>query len=157
VAGLLANGSDYDICQGVFRRVVRQNGGEVSAAGLSAEERAVVLVWYSLRVIEEDGYRALFEERIPGDRRWSKTVEAYEAIGCTRAARALRKTAARLAGDPTDEYHLEQVERSLKELASLRTTEERLFMEVIDEVEPHLVEYIRTHRECFLTLDDEEE
>jgi membrane associated rhomboid family serine protease len=156
VEELLADGSDLDICQGVFRRVVRRTGGEITAVGLGPEERVVVLVWHSVGLVDEGGFRALFEEGIAGDRRWARTVEAYHTIGCPRAAIALRKTAARLSGADTGEYADERAERSLRELTGQRSAEERQFMQVIDEVEGRLAEYIRAHRDFFLTLDDDD-
>jgi len=157
VEELLADGSDLEICQGVFRRVVRRNGGEVTATGLGPEERVVVLVWHSLALIDEGGFRVLFAEGMPGDRRWKRTVQAYHAIGCTRAGNALRKAAAHLAGEDTGEYADERAERSLKQWAGLAPDEERRFLEVIDEVECRLAEYVRAHREFFLTLDDDDD
>jgi membrane associated rhomboid family serine protease len=154
VAQLLAGGSDFDICDGVFRRVKRQCGGAVNVVGLGTEERVVVLVWHSLRVVEDGGFRALFEERVLGDRRWARTVEAYDTIGCTRAANALRRAADHLSGADTGEYADERLERSLRALTGMPASEERRFLEVIDEVEPRLAEYVRAHREFSLTLDE---
>src|SRR5439155_15975748 len=41
LARLLKDGSDHDICERVFRRVLRRGDGEVSAAGLDPKERVV--------------------------------------------------------------------------------------------------------------------
>ena len=48
----------------------------------------------------------------------------------------------------------ERVRRSLNRWTGLPAVEERRFLEVIDEVEPRLVEYVRGHRDFFLTLDE---
>jgi len=155
LARLLKDGSDFDICERVFRRILRRGDGEVSAAGLEPKERVVVLVWHSLRVVIEGGFRALFKERIPGDRRLARTVEAYQAIGCPRPAIAIRKTAALLFDPDEEEYIDERLGRSLHKLTGLPAAEERKFMDVIDEVEIRLAEYVRSHREYFLELDEE--
>jgi membrane associated rhomboid family serine protease len=154
LARLLRDGSDYDICERVFRRILRRGDGEVSAVGLDPKERVVVLVWHSLRVVEEGGFRALFEERIPGDRRLARTVEAYQVIGCPRAAIALRKASARLADPDAAEDIDERVRRSLHQLARLPAAEERKFMDAIGEAEMRLTEYVRGNREFFLALDE---
>ncbi len=155
VAELLADGSDCDICEGMFRRVLRRNGGEVCATGLETEERVVMLVWHSLEVVNESGFRALVEEGIVGDRKLEKTADAYDAIGCVRAGGALRKAAAALRGSAR-EYADERAERSLRKWAGLPALEQKRFLEVIDEVEKSLAEYVRAHREFFLKLDDDE-
>jgi membrane associated rhomboid family serine protease len=152
---LLADGSDFDICEGMFRRVLRDNGGEVSAAGLGPEERVVVLVWHSLNVVNEDGFRALVEEGIVGDRRLVRTAEAYCTLGCVRAGNALRKAAAAVGDGDTGEYADERVGRSVRKWAGLPAAEQKKFIEVLDEVEARLAEYVRAHRDFFLTLDEE--
>jgi membrane associated rhomboid family serine protease len=155
LARLLKDGSDFDICQRVFRRILRRGDGEASAVGLDPKERAVVLVWHSLRVIEDGGFGALFRERIPGDRRFARTVEAYHAIGLPRAAIAIRKAAEALADPDAEEYIDERLSRSLHKLTGLPAAEERKFMGVIDEVELRLADYVRANREFFLALDEE--
>jgi hypothetical protein len=154
VSELLADGSDFDLCAGMFRRVVRRNGGEVSATGLESEERVLVLVWHSLRVVNEEGFRALVEEGIVGDRRLERTAEAYLTIGCVRAGNALRKAAAAVRGG-AGEYADERAERSLRKWAGLPAAEEKKFLEVVEEVEGRLAEYARAHRDFFAALDDE--
>jgi membrane associated rhomboid family serine protease len=155
LAQLLKNGRDCDICERAFRRVLRRHDGEVSAIGLEPDEQVVMLVWHSLRVIDDGGFGALFEKVIPGDRRLVRTAEAYQAIGLPRAGIAIRKAAALLAGPDAREYLDERVGRSLHKLTGLPAAEERKFMEVIDEVELRLAEYVRAHREFFLALDRE--
>ncbi|HEX5270724.1 MAG TPA: rhomboid family intramembrane serine protease [Gemmataceae bacterium] len=155
VAELLADGSDSDLCAGMFRRVLRRNDGEVSATGLGTEERVVLLVWHSLRFVNEIGFRALVEEGIDGDRKLERTAEAYQTIGCVRAGNALLKASAVLRG-AGKEYAEERAERSVRRWVGLPAAEEKKFLEVSDEVEGRLAEYVRSHREFFLALDDEE-
>jgi membrane associated rhomboid family serine protease len=156
VRELLADGSDFDLCAGVFRRVLRNNDDEVSATGLGMEERVVMLVWHSLRVVEVDGFRTLVEEGIVGDRKLERTAEAFQTIGCVRAGNALRKAAAAAGGGDTGEYADERAERSLRKWTGLPAAEEKKFLEVMDEIEGRLAEYVRVHRDFFLALDDEE-
>jgi membrane associated rhomboid family serine protease len=156
VEELLADGSDFDLCRGIFRRLLRRNDGEVSAAGLGPEERVVVLVWHSLNVVNECGFRALVEEGIVGDRRLARTAEAYQTIGCVRAGLALRKAAAAAGGGDTGEYADERMGRSVRRLAGLPAAEQKKFIEALDEVEGRLAEYVRAHRDFFLTLDEED-
>jgi membrane associated rhomboid family serine protease len=155
VKELLANVSDFDICEGMFRRILRRNGGEVSAVGLGPEERVVVLVWHSLNVVSENGFRALVEEGIVGDRMLERTAEAYQALGCVRAGNTLRKAAAAVGGGDTDEYADERVGKAVRHWAGLPAAEQKKFIEVLDEVEGRLAEYVRAHRDFFLTLEDE--
>jgi membrane associated rhomboid family serine protease len=155
VRELLADGSDFDLCAGVFRRVLRRNDDEVSATGLGPEERVVMLVWHSLRVVEVDGFRTLVEEGIAGDRKLERTAEAFQTISCVRAGNALRKASAAMRGE-AGEHADERAERSLRKWTGLPAAEEKKFLEVIDEVEVRLAEYVRVHRDFFLALDDEE-
>ena len=155
VAELLADGSDFDICEGMFRRVLGRNGGEVDAVGLATEERVVILVWHSAGVVNEGGFRALVEEGVPGDRNLERTADAYHTIGCPRAGNALRKAAAVLGHDRAGEYADERMGRSVRRLAGLPAAEEKKFVEVLGEIEGLLAEYVRAHRDFFLTLDEE--
>jgi membrane associated rhomboid family serine protease len=154
VRELLADGSDFDLCAGVFRRVLRRKGDEVSATGLGPEECVIVLVWHSLRVVNAEGFRALAEEGIVGDRRLERTAEAFHTIGCVRAGNTLRKAAAAVGGG-AGEYADERAERSLRKWARLPAAEEKKFLDVLDEVEGRLAEYVRAHRDFFLALDEE--
>jgi membrane associated rhomboid family serine protease len=154
VAQLLANGSDFDICEGVFRRVLHRHGGEVDADGLREDERVVVLVWQAARIVNDGGFRALLEEGVAGDPNLQRTAAAYRAIGTQRAFGALRKALARFPGSrPSDDID-ERLAQYAKKLAGLSATEDREFAEAGDEIEHCLAEYIRAHREFFLTLDD---
>jgi membrane associated rhomboid family serine protease len=153
---LLANGSDYDICESVFRRLVRLNGGKVHAVGLKPEEQVAILAWYTARVVDEDGFRVLFQDGIPGDPHFTKTVEAYHTLDCRLSGNALRKIAAVMTGGPQEGEMDERIVDSAKKLARLPSAAERQFLESLDEVESRLVGYIRAHREFFLALDDEE-
>jgi membrane associated rhomboid family serine protease len=155
VAELLADGNNYDICEEMFRRVLRRNGGEVNAVGLTTEERVMVLVWHSAGVVNEGGFRALVEEGVPGDRNLERTADAYHTIGCPRAGNALRKAAAVLRHDRGREYADERMGRSVRRLAGLPAAEEKKFVEVLGEIEGLLAEYVRAHRDFFLTLDEE--
>jgi hypothetical protein len=139
----------------MFRRVLRRNGGEVNAVGLTTEERVMVLVWHSAGVVNEGGFRALVEEGVPGDRNLERTADAYHTIGCPRAGNALRKAAAVLRHDRGREYADERMGRSVRRLAGLPAAEEKKFVEVLGEIEGLLAEYVRAHRDFFLTLDEE--
>jgi len=153
LAQLLPNGSDFDICDAVFRRVLRRHGNEVDAAGLRDEERVVVLVWHTKEIIDNGGFRSLFERAIPGDPHLQQTVAAYRDIGAQRAWRAFRKALARFPNSRPSRDIEDRLGQYLQQLPGLPAAEDREFFQAGDEVEHCLVEYIRAHGDFFLTLD----
>jgi membrane associated rhomboid family serine protease len=154
VARLLADGSDYDICNGVFRRVLRRHDGEADVRGMRPEERVVVLVWQAAEILNGGGFRALLADGLEGDPNLTRTAEAVRDIGAQKTYRAFRKALARLPGSRRSDDLDERLVHSLENLSGGPAPEERDYLEAGDEVERCLAEYVRAHRDFFLALDD---
>src|SRR5262245_5321203 len=101
---LLAEPDDFELCNGMFTRIIEYHGDDIDASAISEQERVVLLVWYASGIIGNGGFRYLFEGELQGDPHFALTAEAFRATGCKKAAEAVRKTLAMFPNSrpPTD-------------------------------------------------------
>src|SRR5262245_57944449 len=99
LAELFEAGEDINLCDRLFVRICEVHGNGADASSLSEEERTVYLVWGTLGVVGNGGFRYLFESDVPGDPDYALTRKAFETIGCREAAGALSQALAAFPGD----------------------------------------------------------
>ena len=83
---------DFRLCNSMYESII-SHSEKVSppATNFSEEERAVILVWYVMGVIDNGGFHYLFESALPGDPYYHFTLEAYKQIGCDSAVEAFEQ------------------------------------------------------------------
>ena len=65
LAELFEAGEDINLCDRLFVRICEVHGNGADASSLSEEERTVYLVWGTLGVVGNGGFRYLFESALP--------------------------------------------------------------------------------------------
>src|SRR5436305_1489895 len=90
---LLAEASDFDLCDGVFTLLEGRYAGGVAA--MPPEGTVVVWVWHASGIIRNGGFQYLFEGAIRADPHYAGTLAAYRAIGAEECAAALAEALAR--------------------------------------------------------------
>lgn len=150
---LLAGPDDFELCNGVFMRIVEHHGDDIDASALSKDERVVFLVWHVSGIIGNGGFRYLFEGSIKGDPYFARTAAAFQATGCKKAAAAVRKTLAMFPNSrpPTDIK--ERLRYYLKRIKGWPTDTDMQFFEAQDDLKKCLADYIRSHADAYAYLD----
>jgi hypothetical protein len=85
---LLNTRDDMGLCSGLFDRIAQHCGHEVDLAQCRERDRVVLLVYHGTGVIDNGGFRDLFEGEFEGDPHFTLTAAAFKAIGAPRCAAA---------------------------------------------------------------------
>ena len=83
---LLAEPDNFELCNGLFTRIVEYHGDDIDASAVSEDERVVLLVWHVSGIIGNGGFRYLFEGNLKGDPHFALTAEAFRVTGCKKAS-----------------------------------------------------------------------
>lgn len=150
---LLAESDDFELCDGVFTRIVEYHGGDIDASAISEHERVVLLVWHVSGIIGNGGFRYLFEGDLKGDPYFILTVEAFRATGCKKAAEAVRKTLAMFPQSRPPRDIEERLRYYLRRITGWPTDLGMQFFDPQDDLKKHLASYIRSHADAFAQLD----
>jgi len=150
---LLAEPDNFELCNGLFTRIVEYHGDDIDASAVSEDERVVLLVWHVSGIIGNGGFRYLFEGNLKGDPYFALTAEAFQATGCKNATEAVRKTLAMFPNSrpPTDVE--ERLRYYLKRIKGWPTDTDRQFFAARDDLKKCLANYIRSHADAFTHLD----
>lgn len=150
---LLAEADNFKLCDGVVTRIIEYHGDNIDVSALRQEERVVFLVWQAAGIIGNGGFRYLFEGNFKGDPDFALTAEAFQTIGCQKAAEAVQKTLAIFphSRPPTDID--KRLRYYLKRITSWPTDMDMQFFEAQDDLTNCLARYIRSHAEAFAHLD----
>src|SRR5262245_50213526 len=91
---LLTETDNFELCNGLFTRIVEYHGDELDASAITVHERVVLLVWHVSGIVGNGGFRYLFEGDLQGDPHFALTAEAFRLTGCKKATEAIQKTLA---------------------------------------------------------------
>lgn len=152
-SGRKASDADFERCSSHYLAVVDHYGGAPVANKLSDAHRAVLLTWHAMGIIDNGGFQYLFEGDFGGDPGFTLTAQAFEEIGCTSAAEAVRDAIALFPNGKV----IPNIDRRLKHFQSTsqekRVEIDRKFWKAGDlgkgDVCVRLVEYIRNHHSEF--------
>lgn len=145
---LFAEGSDFDLCNGVFKQIAGKYKHDIAADEYTETERVVMLTWHARAIVDNGGFEYLFSYDVPGDPGFTMTVIAFETLGIERAVSAFREA---LALFPCSKPHRDPEKRmQIYKKAAEATREEinRKFWSAgwDKEIETRLDAYIRKHR-----------
>ncbi|QDU22289.1 DMP19 family protein [Urbifossiella limnaea] len=144
LADLFDHCGDTDFCDRVFVRICEVHGNGADVSRLTEEERTVSLVWGSLGVIGNGGFRYLFEGSVRGDPNYALTRRAFEAIGCPEAAEAFREA---LSAFPDCVPPVNQAKRErayLHHFPGMGTSPDRAFYAAQDDIPKRLANWLRS-------------
>jgi hypothetical protein len=146
----LAEADDSQLCHEMCSRLEAHHQ-PVNASSLSAVEQVVWLVWLSKGIIDNGGFRHLFESDVPGDPHLALSAAAYERIGCPKRAAAFRATLAYFPGSLPPANIDKRLRNYLRQVKVWPTPEDNAYLSG-EAVEAHLAAFIREHREAFAHL-----
>jgi len=137
------NKQDFSLCSNVCERITERYGDRTFADMFPEKERNVVLVWTVSGIVENGGFRYLFDSMLPGDPDYALTIMAFEAIGCMKAVEVIR---AAICLFSNCQIPLDQVERVYwfdDQPQEIRDALDRAFWNELDSITAYLAEYIR--------------
>jgi hypothetical protein len=149
---LLAKADDRALCEGLCDLIVAHHGLGVIPDDLPDEERVVVLAWWVNYLIQNGGFHHLLSDTVPGDADYSRTVEAYERIGCAPATEVFRRVFARFPGGQLPDDVRERVRAYLSGPGSLRWEVDEAFRQAENDIIKCLARFIRDHAPYFWDL-----
>jgi hypothetical protein len=150
---LLVEPDDFELCNGLFTRVVEYHGDDIDASAISEVERVVLLVRHVSGIIGNGGFRYLFEGDLNGDPHFALTAEAFRATGCKKAAESVRKTLAMFPHSRPPRDIEERLRYYLSRIKGWPTDMDVQFFEAKDDLTKCLADYIRSHADAFGHLD----
>jgi hypothetical protein len=150
---LLARADDWTLCLEVFGRILKHYGGNPDLSAIPEEERVVLLVWHVSGVVDNGGFRYLFEGDLKGDPYFALTAEAFRVTGCKKAADAVRKTLALFPGSRPQRDREQRLNHYLSRIKAWPTDMDRQFLAAQDDLTKCLAGYIRSHADAYLHLD----
>ena len=148
VKSLLATTEDFDLCDGVFMAIA-QASAQIDAANEPEPCLTVTLVWYSLGVIGNGGFRYRFEADFCGDPGYRKTAGAYLKIRATEAYAAFQN-ALSLFPDGELPGRIEErlaIYESHPDIA--RNSIDRQYFDGVKDTERRLATFIRSNEDAF--------
>lgn len=80
---------DFDLCDGIYLEFSSRDN-EVDVAAMGEHERVVTLVWYSMGLIGNGGFRFLLSADFRNDPGYVATAAAYARIGATASYRCFQ-------------------------------------------------------------------
>ena len=151
---LLVQADDHELCNGMRSRILAFHGNDLDATDIDEPERVVLLVWHVSGIVGNGGFRYLFEGHLPGDPYFARTSESFEAIGCKKAATAIRKALSIFPDSMPHRNIDERLRFYLRRVKGTPTDIDRMFFEASDDVTKCLADYIRARRDDFRHLKD---
>lgn len=150
---ILAEADDFKLCDGVFSAITGHHGRDIDAAALPEPERVVLLVWHTSGIIDNGGFRYLFEGNLDGDPDFALSAASYAAIGATQAAEAFRQTLATFPGSRPPRDVKKRLRFYLENSPRWPTDQDNQFFSAGDEIRACLAAYVRAHASDFRHLD----
>ena len=144
---------DFELCNGMFTRILEHHGDNIDVSRISEEERVVLLVWHVSGIVGNGGFRYLFEGSILGDPYFVLTVEAFQKTGCEKASEALKKTLAIFPHSRPPQDINERLRYYLTRIKGEPTGQELQFWKANDELKRQSANYIRARHKAFANLD----
>ena len=152
LADLFDHGDDFALCDRLFVRICEARGNGADASALPDEERTVYLVWGSLGVIGNGGFRYLFETEVRGDPDYRLTRHAFETIGCPEAAEAFSQALASFPNGRPPANQAKRLREYLKGVQSFPSAADRTFFAAEDSITKSLANWSRSRQRALMHL-----
>lgn len=145
LAKLFASPNDADLCDGIYCEFAAADN-EVDVAAMGDHERVVTLVWYSMGLIGNGGFRYLLSADFRNDPGFVATAAAYARIGATASYRCFQDALALFPrGAPQADLEVRKAhfDAQPKEVTDRINS---VFWKSKPELERALADYIRANR-----------
>ena len=145
-------GSNFDVCDVTFTHFANFFGNEIDALSEPWPSITVTLVWHSGGLIDNGGFRRLFEICYSGDPDFARTVASYREIGAIDAYQVLMDAFAlfpngRVPVNSADRFSiLDEIPKTVTDNLEAR------FFATEESVTRSLADFIRSHAHEFLAL-----
>lgn len=134
---------DFDLCGMVCEKITEKYGGHTPAYEYSEKERVVPLVVTVTGIIENGGFHYLFESSLPGDPHCRLIIQAFNQIGCTKAAEIIHRAICLFPNCVPQDDDQERIVWFEKQPEELRDRLDSEFWEECDDITISLAKYIR--------------
>jgi hypothetical protein len=152
IGKLLKTEDDSELCDELFKRLVKRYGDDLDVSKCREEHRVVLLVWHASGIIDNGGFQYLFEGNFNGDPHFAKTAAAFRTINVRKCAEAVEE-ALKLFPDskpPTDtEIRLRDYQ---SQSAAERWAIDKKFFSESRHIPSFLAKYIRKNEAEFRGL-----
>ncbi len=149
---LLDGSDDQALCDGVYDLIDAYYGPDLDASTLPEEERVVLLPLHTSGLIGNGGFRRLFEGNLEGDPYFALSADAFQVIGCAKAADAFRKSLALFPQSRPPRDTEKRLTYYLKSCKCWPTNEDSQFWEADKELAGRLAAYIRSRPDAYRSL-----
>ena len=146
---ILREPDDSELCGDVYSWILDHRGNSLDASKVTEAERVVVLTTHVRGIIDNGGFRYLFEGDLVGDPEYALTMEAFATIGCAKAVDAFRKTLAIFPDSRPPRDIDKRLRYYLKRIKRWPTDMDIQFFDASKEVDGLLAAYIRLNAEEF--------
>ncbi len=150
---ILTEPDDSELCNRIHGHIISRHGAHFSVAELTEEERVVVLVCQARGIIDNGGFRHLFEGNFDGDPLFAGTHAALRTIGAEAAAQAFQATLSMFPDSRPPVNVQERMRVYLTQVAIWPTEADKKFWDAGKQTDACLARYIRAHADAFLRQD----
>jgi hypothetical protein len=149
---LLATEDDFELCNQLFLRLVKQYGDDFDVSKCKEKDQVVCLVWHASGIIDNGGFQYLFEGTFKGDPDFAKTAAAFTTIKARKCAEAVRD-ARMLFPDSKPPADVAQRLRAYQSVdAAKRDAIDAKFFSESKDIRKYLAQFIRDNTEAFKYL-----
>jgi Domain of unknown function (DUF4375) len=148
----LLAGTDEALCNKAYDLIDAYYGPDLDASALPEEERVVLLALHTSGLIGNGGFRRLFGGNLEGDPYFALSAEAFQIIGCDKAADAFRKSLILFPRSRPPRDIKKRLTYYLKRCTHWPTDEDNQFWDANKELPGRLAAYIRFHADAYRHL-----
>lgn len=98
---------EWSLCDKINRRIIEKYGEDSDTNDFPENERVIVLVWTAIGIIENGGFKYLFQSEFPGDSSYRQMFQAFRTINASSAIEAIKRAFDLFPnGMPPDDHEL---------------------------------------------------
>jgi Domain of unknown function (DUF4375) len=150
---ILRTKNDSALCSKLYTRLVEHYGGDdLDVSSCADAHQLVILTWQATGIIDNGGFRYLFEGYFKGDPYFERTAAAFKSINASRCAEAFQEALGlfRNSMPPKDLDVREKIYLSKSE--SQRDAIDSKFWSASKNIRKFLASFIRENREAIAKL-----
>jgi hypothetical protein len=92
IGKILRTKDDFSLCNKLYARLVEHYGGDdFDVSSCADEHQVVILAWQATGIIDNGGFRYLFEGYFKGDPYFERTAAAFNSIKASLCAEAVEE------------------------------------------------------------------